>query len=665
MSFCHLHTHSCFSFLDALPTPEELAVHAAGLGLSSLALTDHNNVSGAVRFYKACLGAGIKPIQGAEVTLQGGYHLTLLAQGPRGYSNLCRILTDAYLGGHTTDPKRPQARFESLLAYNGGLFCLSGCRKGEIPRLLLRRCYKEAKMAAERYLMIFGPDRFFLEIQNHSLPFTRRLNHLLVQLGEHLGIPLVATHNVHYLLPEDYWVRDAFVCVRTLTRLEETHPERPFNGREWMLSPIDMEHRFRNYPLAIENTLRIAEQCQPALNLHASLLPRFPDLGPDESAFSVLARLVFKGAQKRYTPDLSSPVKARLRHELEIIHQLGYSDYFLIVWDVAEHARREGIRFAGRGSAADSAIAYCLGLTEVDSIRRGLLFERFLSRERAQKPDIDIDFDARYRDDVTKYIYEKYGTDRVATVCTFNTYHARSAVRDLGKAMGFPAEEIDRLAKVLPGFFHAGSLEEALEVSPALRECGLPLEQFRLLFRLCKKVAGRPRFIGTHLGGVVISGPPLNQVTPLQTAAKGIAIVQFDKDDIEELGLVKLDLLCLRMLSAVEDSLQTLEDQGNPLDYSRIPLDDPATYELLRSGETVGVFQLESPAQRALQARLGASEFEDVVASVALIRPGPIEGNMVEPFIARRKVKPPLNTSIRPWSRSWKKRSVSYSTRSR
>jgi error-prone DNA polymerase len=338
-----------------------------------------------------------------------------------------------------------------------------------------------------------------------------------------------------------------------------------------------------------------------------------------------------------------------LRHELEIIHQLGFSDYFLIVWDVAEHARSEGIRFAGRGSAADSAVAYCLGLTEVDSIRRGLLFERFLSLERAQKPDID--FDARYRDDVTQYVYKKYGADRVATVCTFNTYHARSAVRDLGKAMGFPAEEIDRLAKVLPGFFRTGSLEEALEATPALRECGLPLDPFRLLVHLCQKVAGRPRFIGTPLGGVVISGPPLTQVTPLQTAAKGVAIGPFDKNDIEELGLIKLDLLSLRTLSAVQDSLETLDRQGAPLDYSRIPTEDADTFERLQAGETVGVFQLESPAQRALQARLGADRFEDIVASVALIRPGPIEGNMVEPFIARRKGEAPveyLHPALKP-----------------
>lgn len=644
MGFVHLHNHSCFSFLDGVPKVETLVRRAAELNMNAVALTDHNNVSGAVRFHRAATSAGIKPIQGAEVTLQNGCHLTLLARNSAGYASLCRIITRAHLNCNgPIDRKNPQASWNAVAENAENLICLSGCRKGEVPRLLLRGQLKEAKMAALRMRDAFGRGNFYLEMQNNALPLTKRLNRLLAQLAEHIGVGVVATNNCHYLTPDEFPVHDTLTCVRTLTTLEQIHPDRPLNARNYMLSPQEMARAFRDYPKALLNTGLIAEQCEPAIDFQARLFPHFT--APNsESAFSYLYKLAFAGARERYGR-VTDEIRARLMHELDIIRRLDLQEYFLVVWDVAQFAKRRGIRHSGRGSAADSAVAYCLGLTDVDSIRRGLLFERFLSLERAQKPDIDIDFDSRYRDDVTRYVYQKYGADNVATVCTFNTFHIRSAIRDVGKAMGFPEPEIDRLAKRFPVMYPGcpvwtGDIGEALSNVPELRDSDIPFQRYKSLFEICAKVDGNPRFIGTHLGGVVISRQPLTNVTPLQMAAKGMVVTQFDKDDIEELGLIKLDLLCLRMLSAVDDSVNAInagcKDGSQRLNYPAIPLDDKETYELLRSGQTVGAFQLESPAQRALQGRLGADNIEDVIASVALIRPGPIEGNMVEPFIRRR-----------------------------
>lgn len=645
MSFVHLHLHSPFSFLDGASRLDSLIEEAAILGMPALALTDHNNVSGAVRFQKRCLEAGIRPIQGVELTLQGGYHLTLLSTGPKGYANLCRLITAAHLGiepsvepgsllslapGH--ERLQPAAPISSLTHGTDGLIALSGCRRGEIPSLLLAGRLQEAEEAARRYASWF-PGRFFLEVQDTRLPGERALQLALRDLGEHLRLPLVATGNVHYRLKEEFFVHDLLTCVRTLTRLDQPHPERRLNAEFFMKSPDVMHRRFRHLPHACSNTLRIAELCEPSLDLSARLFPGF-ETGEEQSAASLLRQLVYEGADRRYGR-ITERVRQRLEHELGIIERLGYEEYFLLVWDVTRFALSRGIRCAGRGSAADSAVAYCLFITDVDAIGRGLLFERFMSLERAEKPDIDIDFDARRRDEVAEYIYRKYGRDRVAAVSTYNTFHARSAIRDLGKAMGFQDAEIDYLAKRMPYYSGADDILEVMGRLPELRQSGIPWHKFEQLIQACARVARFPRFLGTHLGGLVISRRPLLEATPLQISAKGSAVCQFDKEYVEDLGLVKLDLLSLRTLSAVDDASLMLKSSG--FDYEQIAAEDPETYRMLGTGETIGVFQLESPAQRALQARLGADRFEDIVASVAIIRPGPIKGNMVEPFLARRQ----------------------------
>ncbi|MHB9093954.1 MAG: DNA polymerase III subunit alpha [Eubacteriales bacterium] len=637
MGFVHLHTHSPFSFLDGAGRVEDMVTAAAEAGMPALAVTDHNNLCAAVYFCKLAEGAGIKPIIGAEITMENGCHLTLLAKNPGGYSNLCRLLSAAHLGSPRL---MPQVKDETLKLYSEGLLALSGCRKGEVPRLILKGRYRQAEEAALKYTDAFGRQNFFIELQNDFLPGNRSLNRSLTELAAHLNLETAATNNVHYVDKEQFKVHDLLTCVRTLTKLDDVHPERRLNGENYLKSPAEMAEIFGDYPRAIANTVMIAEMCEPALKTGDKLFPAFGELPPGETAAGYLRKLTFEGALCRYRC-LSRSVINRLEHELDIICRLGFEDYFLLVWDATKFARREKIRYAGRGSAADSAVAYCLYITEVDSIARGLLFERFMSLERAQKPDIDIDFDSRYRDKVSAYLYRKYGADRVATVCTYNTFRARSAFRDLAKAMDFPAGEIDRLAKRLP-YIHADQIDLAMERFPELRESGIDSPKFRELLGFCADVSGFPRFIGTHLGGIVVSRRPLSEVTPLQEAAKGVVVTQYDKEFVEDLGLIKLDLLSLRTMAAIEDSALTIRETNSDFDYEAIPLNDKATFAMLNRGETVGVFQLESPAQRALQSRLKASGMEDIIASVALIRPGPIKGNMVEPFIARRQGHEPV-----------------------
>ena len=628
--FTHLHVHSPFSFLDGASRIQDLVRAAASFDMPALAITDHNNLSAAVRFHRAAAAAGIKPIIGAEVTIEGGYHLTLLAQSARGYANLCRLLTKA----HLSQPRlQPAASLDAVRAHHEEMIALSGCRKGTVPSFLLQHRFAEAEEAARRYLGIFGPDRFFLELQNLLLPGTRHLNAALVELARRLGVKVVATNNVHHLRTEDFVVRDVLTCARTLTKLDDIHPERPLNGQAYLRSAAEMKQFFCEWPEALEASGEIAERCAPALSPGKYRFPDFAAAAGEES-YQLLKRLSEEGARRRYGR-ITGEVRRRLDHELSVIHQLGFENYFLAVWDLVQFARREGIRYAGRGSAADSLVAYCLGITGVDPVARRLLFERFMSLERAAPPDIDLDFQAERRDEVTNYVIERYGREHVAGVATYNTFQARSAVRDLGKAMGFPQEDLDYLARRLP-YLPADAIASAVACVPEMRDDGIPWERYRKLLEICRAVAGFPRHLSTHLGGLVITGQPVTEISPIQMAAKGIPIIQFDKDDVEDLGLVKLDLLSLRMLSAVEQADRAIRLRQPDFDYDSIPQDDPASYRTIAATDTVGMFQLESPAQRALHARLQPDRFEDLVASVAIIRPGPILANMVTPYLERR-----------------------------
>ncbi|SFU37745.1 DNA polymerase III subunit alpha [Alicyclobacillus macrosporangiidus] len=637
--FLHLHCHSCFSFLDGAAGVEALVAQAALLGMKAIALTDHNTIAGLPSFHKWAAAYGVKPISGAEITLEDGSHLTVLAETRTGYANLCRLLTLAHTGPERRrDPRVPE---HELLAHGEGLIVLSGCRRGRLARHLLRGENDAAKRLARVYRDAF-PGAYFIELQADGYPGADRLHRSQVALAKDLGIPVVATGDVHHVHPEQAALHDVLTCIRLGCDIHTPHPERPLNHTRWLFSAGEAERRFAGLPPeALANTVAIAERCDVVLPQGGSLFPRYRLPEGWRHPRGLLRHLVWRGARERYGR-IDAALRHRIEHELEIIERLGYTDYFLTVWDIVDFARRHRIRCAGRGSAADSAVAYCLYITDVDAAGRGLLFERFMSLERAEKPDIDIDFDSRRRDEVMDYVYRKYGADHVARVATYQTFRGRSAVRDIGAALGLPEALLDALAKRVPWAAHADRLEGLFERLPELREVSQYQRQLRWLWRLAAQAAGFPRHFGMHLGGVVISARPLLEVTSLQPSAKGEWMTPFDKEGVEDVGLVKLDLLSLRTMAAIEDTVVLRERQGHRLDYDRIPLDDRETFAMLGNGETIGVFQLESPAQRALQARLKPEGLEDIVASVALIRPGPIKGNMVDPFLLRRHGQAPI-----------------------
>lgn len=656
MAFCHLHVHSPWSFLDGASSLERIIERAADTDISALALTDHDTAAGSVRFCRLAEEAGIKPIIGAELTLDGGYHLVILTRNKKGYGNLCRLLTRSHLGSTRGKPRLNRAEFAELGLTGAfeGLVALSGCRRGEIPALILKGRFAEAKEVTERYIRVFGRDNFFLELSSVRLPGTSLLNRRLIELSRALRLKIIVTNNAHFALPEDFQVHDLLTCVRLGIRLDQIHPERRPNDENYLKSESEVRQVLKgqvpgDYERIIRETFELAQTCEPSLPDAEDLRPSFPTGG--EPARDMLRRLVMEGAEQRYGRLRlgNADIRERLEYELDIISRLGFEDYFLLAWDIVRWAKAQKIRYSGRGSAADSAVAYCLFLSDVDPIARGLLFERFMSLERAEPPDIDLDFDARYRDDVTAYVYKKYGEDHAATIATYNTFRARSAVRELGKVTGFTPKELDRFAKSLPVGLPADAVKRALVAYPesrAFKNCTLEKDRakWNILLDACEKVAGFPRFLGAHLGGVIITGAPVAHLSPLQVAAKGVNIVQFDKDDVETLGLAKLDLLSLRMLAAVEEVNSTIARRDPSFDYHRIPVEgNRPTYAMINRGETIGVFQLESPAQRALQARLGANRFEDIVASLALIRPGPIKGDMVEPFLKRRGGEEPVD----------------------
>jgi len=636
MPFTHLHVHSNFSFLDGGSSIQALVDRAKEVGYDSLALTDHNGLYGAIRFYKYAREVGIKPIIGAEMTMEDGHHVVLLAKNLNGYSNLCKIITHAQLSH-----KKGEAAvsLEILHKYRDDLFCLSGCEKGEVSSLLIRGKQEAAEKAVTQYVEIFGHKNFFIEMQNHLLPGTSLLNFQLCSLANKFRLGIVATNDVHYARKKDFKIQDILTCVRTGTNLDESHPSRKQNCEYYLKSPQSMARLFTRYPKAIVTADKIAAQCNLDLGLGTYRFPDFP-VPAGETAFSYLCTLCFEGLTRLYKP-ITPKAMQRLQHELSIINELGFAEYFLVVWDIVRYAKERGIRCSGRGSAADSMVAYCLGITIVDPLEHDLLFERFLNPERKGMPDIDIDFDATRRDEIIEYIYKRYGEDKVAMVCTVSTLCAKSAIRDIGKAMDFPPEEIDRLASALP---HIGTrrIREAIEKLPELKNSDININKIETLLDICEEVDSFPRHLSVHLGGLVISRGSLTDLLPLEWATKGVIVSQFDKDDIEALGLVKIDILGLKNLSAIEDALEMIrEAYGIDLDIDNIPLDDPAVYKLIRSTHTVGLFQIESPGMRGLLGRLQPTRFDDLIANIALFRPGPMQADMINPFIKRRHGEEP------------------------
>ena len=643
--YVELHCHSYFSFLDGASSPEALVERAASLGYPALALTDRDGLYGAVRFWQAARERGLKPILGAEVTLDDGAHLTLLAESQRGYAHLCRILSAGQLAGQKG---QPLLTLDTLTGHTGGLLCLSGCRQGAIPRALLVGDEGEARRTAAHLRDLFGPDRFWLELQRHYLPTGAHLVAALLSLARELDIGVVATNNVHYARRAGQRLHDLLTCVRHHATLPQAlaagllHP----NSELFLKPPGEMAALFHDLPAALRNTRHIAERCDVCLGFSAQRLPAFP-VPQGHTPASYLRHLCEEELAHRFDP-IPSRARAQLAHELAVVEGLGLAGYFLVVWDIVRFAREQGIRCQGRGSAANSLVAYLLGITPVDPLRHNLLFERFLSGSEAgapaTMPDIDVDFAADRREEVIQYVYERYGEEHVGMVCNVVTYRARSALRDAAQALAFPPDVIDRAAMSLDTLSTAtaaDAIETALPNPQYLSPQSLP---WHLLSDLLRQMENVPRHLSIHVGGMLITAAPLVEVVPLERATMpGRVVVQWDKDGVEDAGLIKIDLLSLRTLGVVDEALRHIrERRGIELDFDRLPLDDPAVYDLLQRADTVGCFQVESRAQAQMLPRLQPTRFEDIVVGVALIRPGPIQGGMVHPYLRRRQGLEPV-----------------------
>ncbi|AHV96644.1 DNA polymerase III subunit alpha [Paenibacillus sabinae] len=640
--FVHLHVHSEYSLLDGAARIADLVRRAGEHGMKSLALTDHGVMYGAIPFYKACKENGIKPIIGCEVYLTAGsrrergsrkdqpiYHLILLARNEEGYRNLMRLVTIGQLEGYHY---KPRIDIEALAAHAEGLICLSACLGGEVPQHLLYGRDGEAKKAALRYKEIFGGD-FYLELQDHGMSEQKRVNPKLIALAEETGIPLVATNDVHYLSREDSEVQDVLICIGTGKTVEDEDRLQIGTDQLYLKSGEEMAALFPHVPEAVANTAVIAERCNLELEFGKHILPAYSPLPEGLDAAAYLRRLCEAGLEERYkdTPRWESEesrrlAEERLSYELGVIETMGFSDYFLIVWDFIAFCHREGIATGpGRGSSAGSLTAYCLRITDVDPLKYNLLFERFLNPERITMPDIDIDFSDERRDEVISYVSGKYGEEHVAQIITFGTLAARAAVRDVGRALNLPYGDVDKAAKLIPGTLGI-SIERALESSPDLKALYEGSPKTRDLLDMAMKVEGMPRHASTHAAGVVISRGPLTDAVPLQEGSEGTALTQYSMEHLESVGLLKMDFLGLRTLSIIERCMNWVgEMTGSRPDFRNIPDSDEATYAMLGHGETTGVFQLESAGMRRVLKELKPTVFEDIISVLALYRPGPME----------------------------------------
>ncbi|QCT03577.1 putative DNA polymerase III subunit alpha [Paenibacillus algicola] len=641
-SFVHLHVHSEYSLLDGAAKLTELVQQAAELGMKSLALTDHGVMYGAVPFYKLCKQHGIKPIIGCEAYITEGsrkdrgsrkdqpiYHLILLAKNETGYRNLMKLCSIGHLEGFHY---KPRIDMEALAEFNEGIICLSACLGGEVPQLLLHGRTDAAREAALRYKEIFGPD-YYLELQDHGLPEQKRVNPQLIQLSQELDIPLVLTNDVHYLAPEDAEVQDVLICIGTGTNVEDDSRLRIPTRQLYLKSAEEMGRLFPHAMEAAANTVAIAEQCSLELTFGQSILPEYRPLPEGMDAAAYLGQLCLEGLELRYRGSerwqdeaMREELHRRLHYELGVIENMGFSHYFLIVWDFIAYAHRQGIAVGpGRGSSAGSLVAYTLQITNVDPMKYHLLFERFLNPERVSMPDIDIDFSDERRDEVIDYVVDKYGRQHVAQIITFGTLAAKAAVRDVGRALNVPFGDVDRTAKLIPNQLGI-RIARAVEDSPGLKEQYDSKPKVKQLLDMAMKVEGMPRHASTHAAGVVISKEPLTETVPLQEGSEKTALTQYSMENLESIGLLKMDFLGLRTLSIIERSMRWIQETGlTPPDWSRIADDDPATYAMLGRGDTTGVFQLESAGMRRVLKDLKPSGFEDIISVLALYRPGPMD----------------------------------------
>ena len=633
--FVHLHCHTTWSLLDGAVPAETLAQAAAEAGFGAIAMTDHDALTGAVRFSKACRAAGIKPIFGAELTvgppaqLSGAGHVTVIARNKVGYANLCRLISEAHLAH---ERGAPYTSFERIAQRSDGLFVFSGCAHSEVARLAAAGALPDAIAAAHKWRAAVG-DGYRIEVFDHRGYGDRMLRNRLLDVAAQTKIPVVATNDVHYVTPEGAGTHELLHAIKDIVPLSRTRALRS-NSEYFMKDAHEMRSLFSDAPEAVDESLRIAEACDFDLDLEGYHFPQMPN--PQGSPAGTLAKRCYEGAHHRYDR-VTKEVDERLQHELRLISRMGWSAYFILVADIVDHARKVmGIRCACRGSAAGSLVCYVLGISDVDPVRYDLLFERFMNSRRDELPDIDVDVESHRREEVLDHIAETYGAEQTAVCCMVDTFRARLAIREVGKALGLPAEEIDLVAKAFP-HVRARDIPRALERLPELSGTNLKAGQLDQLFGLCLAIDGWPRHLALHPSGVILSSDDLADRVPMESSFQGFTMLQADKDDAEGLGLVKLDVLGVRMLSSIAHARAEIARTENiELDLDALPHEDLATFRLISSSRTLGCFQIESPGQRELLARFQPNRFEDLIIDISLFRPGPVKSDMVSPFLDRR-----------------------------
>ena len=615
---------------------DKLLSKAFELKMPALALTDHNRLTGAIRFYEKAKKAGIKPIIGAEINFDREFHLTLLCKNKEGYSNLCQLLTEAHLSNRGKTPSVSKASISQL---SSGLIALSGCQKGELPSLVKNNKLEEVKKAAEFYREIFGSN-FYIELIRYPCREGASQSLCLASFAKEASIPVVATNDVHYCEVGEYRIKEM------LNSIDENIPVSQLAGyrtvEQYLKSTKEMERLFRDIPEAIRATEEIASRCYLELDIGKLHFPKF-DVPQGETDCGYLSKLAYKEAVNKYG-QLTLKIKTRLEKELTTIRKLGFCGYFLVVWDIVRWAKEHGIRCQARGSAVDSLIVYVLDISNIDPIEYDLLFERFMHPLRKEPPDIDLDIDRRRRDEVRDYVYEKYGTENVACVGTINTFMARGAIRAVGKALEVPQERIDEACNGIH-YLSASKLLEYSESLPELKRRTIyKMSELKSYFELCAAIDGFPKHLSVHLGGLLIGDGRLADIVPLEWSSGGDIISQYDKDDIEKIGIVKMDLLALPTLTVVEDTLASIKrNHGIDVDLDKIDRNDPEAFAMLRDGKSIGTFQLESPAQREMAGRLLPHRFEDITISISLVRPGPLKSSMDKIYLSRRHGKEPVN----------------------
>ncbi len=634
MGFVHLHVHTEYSLLDGSNKISEYVARVKELGMDSAAITDHGVMYGVIDFYREAKKAGINPILGCEVYVAPGsrfdreitggddryYHLVLLAENNTGYANLMKIVSKGFVDGYYYKPRVDK---ELLREYHEGIIALSACLAGEVQRYLVRGLYEDAKEQALEYQDIFGKGNYFLELQDHGIPEQKLVNQRLLQMSEELGIELAATNDVHYTYAEDEKPHDILLCIQTGKKLADENRMRYEGGQYYVKSQEEMTALFPYARQAVENTQKIADRCHVEIEFGVTKLPKY-DVPDGMTSWEYLDKLCYEGLDQRYGEEAQEN-RERLKYELDTIQNMGYVDYFLIVWDFIKYAKDHGIAVGpGRGSAAGSIVSYCLGITDIDPLRYQLLFERFLNPERVSMPDIDVDFCFERRQEVIDYVVRKYGKDRVVQIVTFGTLAARGVIRDVGRVMDLPYAFVDSIAKMIPKELNI-TIAKALEMNPELKKAYETDEQVKNVIDMSKRLEGLPRHSSMHAAGVVISQEPADEYVPLSRAQDGSITTQFTMTTLEELGLLKMDFLGLRTLTVIQNAVRMVKQKAPELDLNAIDYNDQAVLDYIGTGKTDGIFQIESPGMKSFMKELKPHSLEDIIAGIALYRPGPMD----------------------------------------